>query len=242
MVAQQPFLTASWQNIAMINYVVPPAVLEPYLPAGTELDTWQGKCFVSVVGFLFENAKLMGYSIPFHRDFEEINLRFYVKRKVGNEVRRGVVFIKEIVPKIAIATIAKLAYNENYVRLSTRHDMKYENGRLKLVAYGWRRRDIWEGFDIVIGNTAKLPEPGSVENFITEHYWGYTKQKDGTTLEYQVAHEPWEIWPAEDTLFLCDTAELYGKEIGPYLDSLPYCAFVAKGSTIIVNKGIIIDD
>jgi uncharacterized protein YqjF (DUF2071 family) len=108
------FLTATWHHLIMANYQVEPKMLLDLVPRGTELDSWNGKHFVSVVGFHFLNTRVLGLPIPWHRKFEEVNLRFYVRRHVGNEVRRGVVFIREIVPKWAIAWVANTVYNERY--------------------------------------------------------------------------------------------------------------------------------
>ena len=108
------FLTAEWRKLAIANYVIDQRVLAPYIPVGTELDLWNGNCYVSLIGFLFKNTRLLGFSIPFHANFEEVNLRFYVKRKDGEGWKRGVVFIKEIVPKFALSVVANVVYNENY--------------------------------------------------------------------------------------------------------------------------------
>src|SRR6185503_10439864 len=104
--------TAHWRFLMMLNYEVDPSVLHPLVPRGTELDTWHGRTYASVVGFLFLDTRVLGLAIPFHRDFEEVNLRFYVRRREAEAWRRGVVFIKEIVPRWAIATVARVAYNE----------------------------------------------------------------------------------------------------------------------------------
>ena len=100
------FLTAKWHDLIMVNYEVDPKLLEPRVPLGTELDLQDGKCFVSLVGFMFLDTRVMEFLVPFHVNFEEVNLRFYVKRETEDELRRGVVFIKEIVPKSAIAAVA----------------------------------------------------------------------------------------------------------------------------------------
>ncbi|MBT8255930.1 MAG: DUF2071 domain-containing protein, partial [Bacteroidia bacterium] len=108
------FLKAEWRKLILVNYVVDPKILEPYIPNDTQLDLWQDKCYVSLVGFMFQNTKLLGVKVPGHVNFEEVNLRFYVKRKVGNEWRRGVVFIKELVPKWALSFVANTVYGESY--------------------------------------------------------------------------------------------------------------------------------
>ncbi len=60
------FLTAEWRYLAMFNYEVPPELLAPLVPRGTELDSWQGKVYVSLVGFLFQkNARSRNFdSLP----------------------------------------------------------------------------------------------------------------------------------------------------------------------------------
>ncbi len=115
------FLTAEWRHLAMLNYQVDPEVLRERLPRGIELDDHAGRHFVSVVGFLFLHTKVRGIPIPFHRDFEEVNLRCYVRREEQGELRRGVVFVKEFVPRRAIAWVARTVYNENYLALPMRH-------------------------------------------------------------------------------------------------------------------------
>ncbi len=79
-VTPAPFLTAEWRHLAMLNYEIDPVILRPFVPSGTELDSWNGKTYVSIVGFLFLKTRVRGLAIPFHQNFEEINLRFYVRR------------------------------------------------------------------------------------------------------------------------------------------------------------------
>src|SRR5262245_39598094 len=115
------FLTAHWCDLAMLNYEVSPAVLSDLIPAGTELDSWGGHTFVSMVGFRFLRTRVLGLAVPGHSNFDEVNLRFYVRRNAHDGWRRGVVFVKEIVPHRAIAWLARALYNENYVALPMRH-------------------------------------------------------------------------------------------------------------------------
>src|ERR1700741_4988936 len=110
---KSPFLTANWRNLLMINFETAPGLLRPYLPRNTELDTWNNTHYVSLVGFLFQDTRLKGFSFPLHRTFEEVNLRFYVKYREGHSWKRGVVFIKELVPKRLITFVANTVYKEN---------------------------------------------------------------------------------------------------------------------------------
>jgi len=215
------FLTTEWRHLAMLNYEIDPAILEPYLPAGTELDTWNGRHFISVVGLLFLNTRLYGIPVPFHRDFEEINLRFYVRREAAGEVRRGVVFIKEIVPKPAITMVARAFYNENYVTMPTSHTIdKDKNGSRMSVAYRWKQSNFTHGLDVRAEGSPFLLHDETEEEFIAEHYWGYAAQRDGGTLEYEVEHPRWRVWRIRDAKLSCDV-ECYTARSSPSTSTEP---------------------
>lgn len=231
------FLSAEWRDLAMLNYEVEPSLLSQYVPQGTSVDSFQGKTYISLVGFRFCHTKLLGrFPIPFHADFDEVNLRFYVRRKVGSEERRGVVFIAEVVPKRAIATTARVIYGENYVCLPMRHKLE-TNGSGNTVEYQWRVDGQWCK---IFAQTADLPKQAaasSLEQFITEHYWGYSSRRPGASLEYHVSHEPWNVWTASCAGFEGEANRLYGKDLGAVLQRRPDSAFVADGSPVIVFKG-----
>ena len=221
----------------MLNYEVDGKLLSKYIPPGILLDFYEGRTYVSLVGFRFLQTKLLGsLPIPFHSDFDEVNLRFYVRRKHGNEERRGVVFISEIVPKWAVAKLARLTYGENYVRLPMNHRID-ASGTGRAVEYEWRL----DGACCKLYAHALLPpapaEEGSLEQFITEHYWGYSKQKRGDSLEYQVSHVPWNVWKPATAGFEGDSSNIYGRELGAILERRPDSAFIADGSPVKVFAG-----
>lgn len=235
------FLTAEWRYLAMLNYAIDPAVLHPYVPNGTELDAWHGKTFVSMVGFLFLKTKVLGLPVPFHTNFEEVNLRFYVRRRGPEGWRRGVVFIKEIVPKVAIATVARTVYNENYVALPMRHIVQQHVDTPEpalLVEYGWRVNGQWNNLRVKTKGVAQPITPGSEEEFIAEHYWGYAAQKDGGCVEYQVEHPRWRVWQVSECSLNCSVAQLYGDVFVEPLSATPSSAFLAEGSAVVVRRGI----
>jgi uncharacterized protein len=239
LVGGKRFLSAEWRYLVMLNYEVDPALLSHDVPAGTELDFYDGKTFVSVVGFMFLGTKVLGLSIPMHRDFEEVNLRFYVCRKAPDGLRRGVAFIKEIVPRRAIAAVARLRYNENYVGLPMRHriDMSETVAAPMEVEYSWSFRGHWNRVGLAIAGQLQEITPSSLDEFIAEHYWGYTAQRDGGCIEYRVEHPRWRIWKAARSWLDCDVAEFYGEKFAPALASGPASAFVAEGSEIAVYRG-----
>lgn len=235
-----PFLTARWQNLVMLNYEIDSQLLQSRIPAGTELDLWNGRAFVSLVGFRFLQTRVMGWSIPFHVNFDEVNLRFYVRHKSGSEWRRGVVFIREIVPRTAIALVARWAYHEQYIALPMRSRIDLPNsqtGPRGSVSYSWKWAGAWCELAAEIIGEPQLLDVESEAGFITEHYWGYAAQKDGSTLEYQVEHPAWRVWQAQTSCFTGETTTLYGPALADVLQAPPCSAFVAEGSEIVVRRG-----
>ena len=235
----RPFLTAEWHTLAILNYAVDPSLVARLVPRGTELDRFDGRTYISLVGFRFERTRVRGLWIPFHSDFDEVNLRFYVRREQAGEIRRGVVFVREVVPRWAIAAVARAAYREPYVALAVRHRIVgavIEGGRRR-VEYGWRMGRDWAGIHLECeGKPARAAE-GSIEQFITEHYWGYTAQPDGGTIEYRVEHEPWRVWRATNARFEGDCAALYGPDLAAWLKREPDSTFLAEGSAVTVYSG-----
>jgi hypothetical protein len=234
------FLMAEWRYLAMINYEVDPRLLLPLVPHGTELDTWGGRHFISVVGFLFLKTRVLGVYVPFHCNFEEVNLRFYVRRRGPEGWRRGVVFIKEIVPRWAIAAVARVVYNENYIARRMSHRIDLDGGTIAengSVEYSWRD-DTFNCIRVRTVGEARPLVAGLEEEFITEHYWGYAAQRDGGTVEYQVEHPPWRVWRTSEAAFDCDVKRVYGPQFIESLSARPTSAFVAEGSPIIVRRGV----
>jgi uncharacterized protein len=237
MAHEQPFLTAQWRHLAMVNFEIDPGVLRPFVPVGTELDCWQGKTFVSVVGFLFVDTRVLGWPIPYHRDFEEVNLRFYVRRRADEGWRRAVVFVKEIVPRAAIATTARWLYGENYVALPMRHRIEDGPGT-RTVSYSWWLQQREHRLEMSVSGESRDVIPGSEEEFITEHYWGYVRGRRGTTTEYRVEHPRWRVRSAASAQLSGNVAALYGNEFVECLSAVPTSAFLAEGSDVAVFKGV----
>jgi uncharacterized protein YqjF (DUF2071 family) len=233
------FLTAEWRNLAMLNYEIAPSILSGRIPAGCELDSRAGRTFVSIVGFQFLQTRVLGIRIPLHTNFEEVNLRIYVRRKVDGAWRRGVVFIKELVPRRAIAFVARRVYGENYVALAMRHAVEASpmEADATSVAYQWLRHGAWEGLAVTFSGSPALCPDDAEETFITEHYWGYSRQRDGSTIEYQVEHPRWRVWRARTAALECDVASLYGPEFVEALTQPPSTAFIADGSPVTVRWG-----
>ena len=234
--ASGTFLSARWEYLTMFNYVVDAEVLKPHLPPCTALDLYNGKAIVSVVGFMFNNTSVMGIKWPGFINFEEVNLRYYLKYFDGKDWKRGVGFISEIVPQFLIASIANLFYNEHYSTAKMDHTIICNNDDLQ-VTYNWKKKNqnwnlMWVKADAELKNI----EVGSEEEFIFEHYYGYNKLNDDTTIEYSLAHQRWQVYPVTDYKLECDIEKLYGAAFVPFIQNVqPVSVFLAKGSDVMVK-------
>ncbi len=233
------FLKAEWRKLAIANYKIDKNLLSDYVPFGTELDLWNGNCFVSLIGFMFKNTKLLGIKIPFHVDFEEVNLRFYVKRFDNGEWKRGVVFIKEIVPKKALTFVANTIFNENYQTLPMTHTWSETVDKRK-VEYRWKKSGVENSFKIQASLEKYEIEPNSETEFITEHYWGYAKVNDKKSNEYEVTHPRWQVYKVKNYEIDVDFGLVYHKDF-EFLNTMePHSVMLAEGSEITVeNKRIL---
>jgi len=227
------FLSAEWRKLAMANYVVDPALLQSYLPQGLELDLYEGVCYVSLVAFMFQKTRILGIPVPFHINFEEVNLRFYVRKNTPEGWRRGVVFVKEIVPKPAISIVARTIYREPYVTMPMRHTWSIQNDHLG-VAYHWKSKKQWYEFSVQAASKTVPIEIASVEEFITEHYFGYTRWDAQITKEYGVEHPRWEVYPVQSHQIKVDFEALYGSEFAFLNNQAPTSVLLAEGSEVRV--------
>lgn len=239
-----PFLTGEWRYLAIMNFAIDPAILLPLVPSGTELDPWNDQMLVSVVGFLFRDTRVRGIPFPGHRTFEEVNTRFYVRRRALSEWRKGVTFVREIVPRRAVAHVARSLYNEPYQALPMNHRIESppETAATRLsVVYTWKYKGTEQRLTMSTASDALPVQDGSIEHFITERHWGYTMQRDGSTLEYRVNHARWLTRRAHEQELECDIAGNFGKDFVACLSGRPSSAFLAEGSPIEVFRGVLIE-
>ena len=233
---RKPFLTAEWRHLAMLNFPIDPARLEPLVPKGTMVDTYRGVAYISLVGFLFKKTKVLGIPLFFHQQFEEVNLRFYVRRFDGQTWRRGVVFVKEMVSALVISKAARFFYNENYFTCQMDHRIRETSDKVAY-EYRWRWDGRWNRLAVVAEGKPRPIMAGSLEEFITHHEWGYTQQRDGGSIEYRVVHPCWEVASASETILECDAASVYGEQLGLALSQPPTSAFAIRGSAVKVYGG-----
>ena len=227
------FLTAEWRKLAMANYPVDPKVLRAFLPARTELDFWQGEAYVSLVGFHFRDVRVKRIGVPYHRHFPEVNLRFYVRHKSDGRWKRGVVFVREIVPLRAVSFVANTLFRERYICLPMRCTSTTSTTDAE-VHYAWKYKRRWNHISVEFANEPGPLKEGSQEEFITEHFWGYAKAGSSNTNEYQVAHPRWDIYPVVQHHIECDFAGLYGDVFADLGSRCPQSFYLAEGSPIEV--------
>jgi uncharacterized protein YqjF (DUF2071 family) len=233
---QLSFLTAQWEYLVMLNYEVNPTLLRSYIPPGTEIDYFNGKAFVSVVGFLFNNTRVMGVKWPGYINFEEANLRYYIRYADTDGFKRGVGFVSEIVPKPLVAGIANFLYKEHYSTAKMSHCITTTDDLLK-VEYQWQRKDEQQN-RIYVEASPMLQEieKGSEAEFIFEHYFGYTALNENTTIEYTIQHPRWQVYPVLNYSLTCDAEKLYGKDFAAIINNQqPNSVFLARGSAVQVK-------
>lgn len=228
------FLKANWENIIMANYEIAPEILEQFLPKGVHLDLFDGKCYVSLVGFMFKKTKLFGVPIPFFGTFEEVNLRFYVYRKIGDEIRRGVVFIDETVPYPIVAWMANKLYKEHYTAVPTKHQIDNEGIHQK-IKFEWLLNKKWNRIYVEASNESSAMKINSLEKFIYEHYYGYTRIDKKNTEEYKLQHPSWKTYDVLDYKIDCDFEAMYGKAFSVLNTKKPEAVFIAEGSSVKVE-------
>jgi uncharacterized protein YqjF (DUF2071 family) len=228
------FMTARWENLIMAKYAIDPAALRGYLPPGVEIDLFEGKAYVSLVGFLFKNSQIFGVPIPLLGTFEEVNLRFYVRRKDGNGYKRGVVFINETVPYKPVAWLANKLYKEHYIAIPTKHRIVISEAQ-KEVEFQWKTPSQWNKISVSASVFSGEMERGSLEEFIFEHYFGYTRLSETVSQEYRIHHPRWQVNKVLDATVDCNFAEMYGSAFAELTQQKPDAVFLAEGSNISVD-------
>jgi len=233
------FLSAAWHNLLFANYAVDPKVLAPFVPRGTEIDFHDGNCYISLVAFQFLNTKVFGFPAFTKRNFDEINLRFYVKRPLSNgDERSGVVFIKEIVPSRLIAWAARILYGENYISMEMSHEITGRQADQELkVSYRCGVSELSNEFSAVVSPLSEMGEDDGLEPYITEHYWGYSSPTQNKTVEYEVKHPKWLINKVTGYSIDFDFEGLYGTQYGFLSEISPASILYCEGSDITVHLG-----
>jgi uncharacterized protein YqjF (DUF2071 family) len=231
--------SAEWRDLVMISYEIDPLLLVPLVPKGTSLDFYDGRALVTVVGLRFMNTRVAGVPVPLYQDFEQVNFRFYVWRRVKTEIRAGSVFIKEIIPSTTMTFAGRLLFNEQYETAPMRHDVAA--GEQGWASYEWQMGNRWNRLSARRNGSPQAVAANTIETFIKDRPWSYTRQRNGSTLEFRVEHPSWQISPATDPTLDCDVPRVYGPKFATTLSRSPVSAFIAVGSDTVLQPGHPID-
>jgi len=226
-------LTARWENLALITYAIDPDRLTKLLPPGCVPDTKDGEAFVSLVAFDFMNTRVAGIRWPGFVDFPEVNLRYYVRR--GE--KRGVAFVRELVPQALVAWAARALYNEPYSAAGMESHVTHDDDAIRVhhrFDFGGTKHEI----EVVGVPTPRKPEPGSTEHFFKEHDHGFGTDRRGRRVEYRVHHPTWRVYDVVDHRLDVDFGAAYGKSWASLSDSEPSSVVLAEGSVVAVHPGV----
>lgn len=231
------FLVAHWENLVVASFKADKQLLQPFVPRGTELNDWNGDYYMSLLGFQFSRARFCGIPSPFYRRFEELNLRFYVRQKVKSGWRKGVVFIKEVIPSKLVGCIAKWLYHENFAALPMHHHI-YTGNDGRHTEYYWEQESK-PGYLKLCSQLQPEPAvPGSLPAFIHDHYIAFTKTKKHS-YTFDIQHPDWNIYPALSFEMQLDAVALYGEAFRDAF-SQPATAFLLDGSKTNVSWPVIL--
>ncbi|MEO5905745.1 MAG: DUF2071 domain-containing protein, partial [Saprospiraceae bacterium] len=217
------------------NYAVDPVLLKNYLPTGTHLELWNNQCYLSLVGFMFLETKFLGVKFPLHTNFPEVNLRFYVNRNTLQERKRGVVFIKEVVPLPVVTFIANTFYKEHYHTMPMRHSWKIAKEKIS-VEYAWKKNE-WYSMKIVSNPASHPIVENSIYSFFTDNPWGFNRLSESRTLAYEVEHPVWKFYDTLDYSINVDFEKVYGPAFSFLNHQEPDSVFLIEGSEVTLEKG-----
>jgi len=228
--------SSEWRDLILLSYAVEPAVLAPYVPAGTVLDLYRGKAWLSLMALFSQKTRILGLPLLWQNDFSQIHLRFYVRRHAHGEQRHGSAYLNELVPNPALALMGRVLYDEHFVTVPVHHKVSLEGDQLR-VRYFWKAERGWER----VGVTAKVGPPkaieeGSLEEFLAHRLWGYTTQRSGTTYEVKLSHPRWQIHPVEKSDLRLRSMDYFGEPFHYILEREPDSAFLARGSHVKIRR------
>ncbi len=225
----RPFLRARWSNLLLLTFEVDEALIRKVIPPELEPDRWDGRTHVSLVAFDFLDTRVLGCRVPGYLNFPEINLRTYLR----HGERRGVLFIRELVPSILVAGVARLLYNEPYRAAKMHSALTHEaDGMVAAHRWHWRGREHY--LRVRGGAPTELPPSESLEHHFKEHSWGFGRTRSGRLLTYRVEHPVWEVRRVADLDYEVDFGGIYGTTWEGLNRQAPMSVIFAVGSEVAV--------
>jgi hypothetical protein len=223
-------MTASWKRLINMTYAVSPELLLPHVPAGVTLDCIDGKAFVGLVPFSFENVTMNRLRIPFHQSFPEINLRFYVKHRLG----RGVVFLRECAPKRAVVWLARKKYNEPYCCKKMKEKVRMFTDGTFSVAHSLWSNGIKNTVEVTARTTPVFPDKNSSAHYFKELELGFGIAHNKQTMLYRIHHPEWEVFPVVSYALNMNFGAVFGEKWAFLSAEKPLDVSLVKGSAVTV--------
>ena len=236
---QKPLMRARFSELVALNFSIDPAILQPLVPRGLELDFFKDETYVSLIAMMLRDVRVFGFPIHIASGFEEINLRFYVRRRVGDSYRKGACFLKDYVSGAAAAWVLGRIFKAEFGRLKLKHknsgfDPKEENA-IPEVDYQWKVDDHMNRVRVKAREKVQRMGADTKVGFILNHNNEYSC-RNGKTLEYAMARPQWVVWNAAQANFTCDVRKLFGPEFEKPLSRRPASVFVTSGSEVVIYK------
>ncbi|HKE19548.1 MAG TPA: DUF2071 domain-containing protein [Kofleriaceae bacterium] len=226
-----------------MTFAIDPRALRGLVPVGTEIDTFDdGRAPLSMVALRFDDSRVLGLPIPFARSYDQVALRFYVRRWLGGDRwRRGTVPVIEFVPVSALVSAGHVLYGEAYERRPVTSRVRPPDpgtNRGGRAVYRWRTDRSIHRLAVDFSGELHLPAPDSREAFLVERYWGYLARHADLTSEVRVDHPPWRIWSAAEGHLTAEVPQLFGDRFARALASPPVSVVVAEGSRLELHRPI----
>lgn len=189
-------LHMGWRHVLFANWPVDPQFIEPHIPTGLTLDTYDGRAWLSVVPFTNIDVRPRifprGTGIP----LPELNLRTYVT----HDGTQGVYFFSLDADGILAVIGARLFHHLPYYYAKI--NLTVDSGTVQFAS---RRRHpgarpVRFESEYSASGDRENAESGSLAHFLTERYRYYTEAPDESIRYADVEHEPWPLYDASITI------------------------------------------
>lgn len=188
-----PVMYQSWGDLLFLHWRVPEELLRKHIPAGLDVDTYEGRAFVGVTPFTLWGVRpVFVPPVPFLSEFHEINVRTYVHA----EGVPGVWFFSLDANSTAAVLGARAFYRLPY--FDARIDRTREGDTTVYSASRTDKEGAPAEFEARwdVGGDQPEAEPGTLDFFLTERYCLYAAD-GGKLYRARIHHKPWPLHDAK---------------------------------------------
>jgi uncharacterized protein YqjF (DUF2071 family) len=189
----QVVIRQDWHHLLFLHWEVPPAELQALLPAGLDLDTFEGKAYVGLVPFTLTGVRpILTPPLPWISSFHEINVRTYVHR---NGRDPGVWFFSLDASSAIAVAAARAAYKLPYFHAH----IDFDAG--PAIRFDSKRDGTAPVHAHIRYAPAETPAAraavNSLEFFLVERYLLYAVDEHHDLYRARVHHQPYPLQRAE---------------------------------------------